>query len=124
LTTNGTTFTIVDAFLCVGVVLDVELSAGVACKRFRVTSIGFSRYFNATGYAFWLLLFTFCVVDTNFFFARVCRLSLSWSFFAFCCESLLIREATVLFAVGRRDVGCACDAGFVTFPSDARSLLR
>jgi hypothetical protein len=36
LTTNDTTFTIVDAFLGVGVVLYVELSVGVAGERFRV----------------------------------------------------------------------------------------
>lgn len=37
LTTNDTTFTIVDAFLSVGVVLYVELSVGVSGERFRVT---------------------------------------------------------------------------------------
>jgi hypothetical protein len=38
LTTNDTTFTIVDAFLGVGVVLYVELSVGVAGERFRVAA--------------------------------------------------------------------------------------
>lgn len=37
-TSENTTFTIVDAFLGVGVVFDVELSVGVPCKRFGVAA--------------------------------------------------------------------------------------
>lgn len=71
LTTDDTTFTIVDAFLGVGVVLYVELSVGVAGVWFRVASISFSGDFDATGlHAFWLRL-TFTVVNVDFFLASV-----------------------------------------------------
>jgi hypothetical protein len=72
---------------------------------------------------------TFTVVNVDFFLAGgECSCSWSWTFLKIPGDDdvgwlVLKALAFVVFAV-RRDVGGGGDAGFVTFPSDARSLLR
>jgi hypothetical protein len=77
----------------------------------------FSGDLDATGNLFTCVYgLAFAVVDVYFFLAAV-GLGTLLEF-----DGVLLLDAVLVLAV-RGDVGGAGDAGFVTFPSDARSLL-
>jgi hypothetical protein len=59
----------------------------------------------------------FTVVDADFFLAAVALGTL------LDVDDFLLSHLALVFAV-RGDVGGTGEAGFVTFPSDARSLIR
>lgn len=112
----------------VGPILDVDLCSDVTLIGFAVVFFFDSNAYALSGRRWWwwlvllrsLLSVLFVGSDLNFF--------LSWSRGGTVSSFLLLVDANLLFSTVVLDLRAGSGeggvAGFVTFPSDARSLIR